>query len=348
MISCLADFISNGSALNRDSRMVLRFTGDATHDKSKQRLKKMVLGVGGSHFVKGQWRNTIIPIMYVVCAQESTKCLELGLAALDAVLESRFGFKLNDVVAEWYWDGRPEAMTVLAKHFEGKPGHLCLQHAKKQIGARFGKGFSHEVKKGIDLMALMPNPLFHAAAEPFLVNLKDGGHQKGVEYLTTAATGHAFIAVGEFWTAKWQSNYMHVSPGFSTYLNNAVEASHRSDAIATGLSKTALTESLFTNARNQTKFGATNECLRMSGTCPLACTDTNMTSSVARGACPRKLACTPSNTADSRPTRSRILCRRMSPLLWKQDVGLRSYRLGSCRSGVHMPLTVKLCCCMST
>ena len=156
MISCLADFISKGSALNRDSRMVLRITGDATHDKSKQRLKKMVLGVGGTHFVKGQWRNTIIPIMYVVCAQESTKCLELGLAALDAVLESRFGFKLNDVVAEWYWDGRPEAMTVLAKHFEGKPGHLCLQHAKKQIGARFGKGFSHEVKKGIDLMALMP------------------------------------------------------------------------------------------------------------------------------------------------------------------------------------------------
>ena len=55
---------------------------------------------------------------------------------------------------------------------------------------------------------------------------------------------------------------MHVSAGYSTYLNNAVDASH-SDAIATGPTQTALTESLFTTLRNQTKFGADNQRLRM-------------------------------------------------------------------------------------
>ena len=149
MISCLADFISKGSALNRDSRMVLRFTGDATHDKSKQRLKKMVFGVGGTHFVKGQWRNTIIPVMYVVCAQESTKCLELGLAALDAVLESRFGFKLNDVVAEWYWDSRPEAMTVLAKHLKASLDICACSMPKSRLVLGLAKGSATKSRRAL-------------------------------------------------------------------------------------------------------------------------------------------------------------------------------------------------------
>ena len=64
MINNFKEFVKKGDSLFPSAKS-LRFIGDATHNETCQGLKKMVLGVAGTHCVDGKWRNTILPVMYV-------------------------------------------------------------------------------------------------------------------------------------------------------------------------------------------------------------------------------------------------------------------------------------------
>ena len=170
LINNFKEFVKKGDSLFPSAKH-LRFIGDATHNQTSQGLKKMVLGVAGTHCVNGKWQNTVLPIMYVACSQESKAVLDIAMAALVALVKTHLVFNLVDKVAEWFWDGAPEAMAILPEYFPGVPGHMCLQHAKTQQGRRFTVGFKHWAVRNLEMMAFMPGPLFHLSIEALLVGL---------------------------------------------------------------------------------------------------------------------------------------------------------------------------------
>ena len=87
MVSSVVNFINAGVSLhNTQSVNVIRLVGDATHDESHQRLKKLRLSFAGHHFAHGQWSNTQIPVMECACNDESVDAIKLTLHALAHVL----------------------------------------------------------------------------------------------------------------------------------------------------------------------------------------------------------------------------------------------------------------------
>ena len=127
MLSNAAKFITKGMAAAGGQPRILHFVGDATHDCSKQKLKRFVLGFAATHFHRGQWCTTLLPVMYCACDQESKVVLLRTIMALEKMLRELFGLNLKDHVLDWFWDGAPEATAVFGEYF-GFPGHLYLQH----------------------------------------------------------------------------------------------------------------------------------------------------------------------------------------------------------------------------
>ena len=114
--------------------------------------------------------------------------LDIAMVALVALVKTTLGFDLVDQVAEWFWDGAPEAMAILPEYFPGVPGHMCLQHAKTQQGRRFTVGFKHWAVRNLEMMAFMPGPLFHLSIEALLLRLDLAGQTKGAEYKGASKT----------------------------------------------------------------------------------------------------------------------------------------------------------------
>ena len=88
MLNAGAKFINAGISLqNGQGLKVVRLAGDATHDESHQKLKKFVLGLPGTHFKDGEWRNTLIPLMYCICHEECTEAVDMAAKALIHALQ---------------------------------------------------------------------------------------------------------------------------------------------------------------------------------------------------------------------------------------------------------------------
>ena len=253
LIDNFKDFVKKGDSLF-PGRNFLKFIGDATHDKTSQGLKKLVLGVACTHFSKGKLQNTVLPIMYAAISQESKSILKTATDALITCIQQRLGFNLADKVEEWYWDGAPEAMAVLSEQFPGIIGHMCLQYAKPQWVKRFSGGFKHYAIWALELTAFMPNPTFHLSIEAMLARLDAAGQTKGVKYLRTANSPCALEHSSEgVWSARWQSSFQHVQPGFSTFLNNSVESGWAVAQLVNGKTKHEVTSSMFNNVRRACK-----------------------------------------------------------------------------------------------
>ena len=86
MIDSLARFIKTGVAnSNSGSLQVRRLVGDATHDETHQRLKKLRIGYAGCHFPKSEWQTTMVPSIEVLCHDETQDAVDLALRAISHV-----------------------------------------------------------------------------------------------------------------------------------------------------------------------------------------------------------------------------------------------------------------------
>ena len=148
----------------------MTFIGDATHDESSQGLKKLVLGVAGTHFHNGKWQNTIIPIMFVVISQESKDILKLAMDALVACLRTRLDIELGDF--------------VLGDHFPDLSGWAV---------------------RTLELLAFVPDPLFHVAMGELLRCLELAGQTKAVDYLRNSKSPCASCKESCVWRSRCQS-----------------------------------------------------------------------------------------------------------------------------------------------
>ena len=94
-------------------------------------------------------------------------------------------------------------------------------------------------------------PAFHISAEVLLAKAKAAGKQAGYNYLVTVGEGGAFVPDGPHWTGPWASSYAHVDTGFSTFLNNCVEASWFVDDVVNGDSRKDTIDKIFEKVKEK-------------------------------------------------------------------------------------------------
>ena len=174
-VSSVAKFANQGiSVQNSQSTCVFRLVGDATHDQIGQKLKVLRIGVVGCHHASG-WCATIIPGVDCVCHDETSEAVDLALQSLAHVLTQHYGLNLADLVLEWFWDGKVEAMQVLSKHFPNALGHLYLEHAKRNAEKRYMGGYKKVMRNFIEMSALLTPYVFNMSFNLFLESLPASG-----------------------------------------------------------------------------------------------------------------------------------------------------------------------------
>jgi hypothetical protein len=182
--------------------------GDATHDETRQRLKKLTIGFAGCHFTKSEWSNTECPSIHAMLSQESFKGIMRTLEALAEALLNLHGSTLQDHVRHIVWDGNPEAIAAFKAFFGSDvPITMCLQHAKKLAKKRFTGGHKQLVPKLLEMLAFLPRCSFHVGMEALLKQLRATGTQQvGLKYLmTTGGKGGSLTFVDGLWNAHWRS-----------------------------------------------------------------------------------------------------------------------------------------------
>ena len=65
-----------------DRRRCLHLIGNAAHDESSQGLKKLLFGLAGFHFVDGQFRNTLLPLVFAAISRDKYDTVKHSLLAL--------------------------------------------------------------------------------------------------------------------------------------------------------------------------------------------------------------------------------------------------------------------------
>ena len=150
------------------------------------------------------------------------------MVALVVFVKPHLGFNLVDKVAEWFWDGTPEAFqgTYAFTHGHNKAAGLPLD--------------SHV--HSLELMAIMPGLLFHLSTEALLARLDSKSSRSSGSPCT-------LYLIDGVWHARWHGSFQHVMPGFSTFLNNSVESSWRVAGLVNGDSKRDVTNNMFTNGQ---------------------------------------------------------------------------------------------------
>ena len=97
-----------------------------------------------------------------------------------------------------------------------------------------GGGFKHVVSTMLDSSAFLPGPAFHCYWERALSKLRAAGQAGLVEYLVERGGVGSLTLDEGAWTAKWQSSYDHVEPGYSTYAPNVIESYWRREDVLHG------------------------------------------------------------------------------------------------------------------
>ena len=235
------------------------FVGDATHDQTKQRLKKLMMGFGGSHLKDGVWSNTVLPAIFNVIHQETKKALRITLECLERALRERYGIELKKVVESVVWDGGakkgkrsdPHVQECLST-FEDFFGpevevFLCLEHAKRNTSRRFTGSYKKLVPMIQETLAFAPKPVRHIGVESLFRVLREVDNQeKGLSYLMTNGEGGAFVKGQDgVWDCPYHSDFRTVRPARSTFILQAVESFWHQEDFLWGNDRHAMTVSMF-------------------------------------------------------------------------------------------------------
>ena len=234
--------------------------GDATHDETSQKLKELRLSLAGMHFSGGEWCTTQIPLVEVACNDESEDAVDLAVQAAKHILLTRHQIVLEDILVECFWDGKPEAIKILKKHFPGIPVRMCIEHAKRNVAKRYHGGFKHLVKNTIEMISFTPPMVFHLSAELLLENLVAAAQD--TVYLTSAMQGGAFVAVGGVYTAPYQTSFRESEPGYSTYVPQVLESGWMAADLLHGSTKKATVDKMFSNPQDEMKLASADGNLR--------------------------------------------------------------------------------------
>ena len=89
-----------------------------------------------------------------VCRDETGEAVDLALQSL-AHAQTTSWPHIADLVLEWFWDGKVQAMQVLSKHCPNAIGHLCLEHAKCNTEKRYTGGYKKVTRNFIEISAFL-------------------------------------------------------------------------------------------------------------------------------------------------------------------------------------------------
>ena len=114
----------------------LKLVGDATHNKSREKLKVLNLSFVGTHYHNQAWSKTVLPVLVCICHEECIWSLEEATNSLIEAVSQHLGLSLEEFVSDWFWDGAAKAQNVFSRLFPEARGHTCLEHAKRNASRR--------------------------------------------------------------------------------------------------------------------------------------------------------------------------------------------------------------------
>ena len=203
LCTSLQGYILEGLSYYKRDRF-LKVVGDYTHGETKQQLKKLKIGVAGTHFIRGNWRNTILPFVYAAANQEGTDPIRRTMDAIEELLLEVYAVDLKKHIEAIYWDGEIGAINEFQARYIGIPVHYCLQHAKTNIKERCSGNWRKLVPNMIEMIAFQPPNVAHHSIELLLEKLLENKQKEVVRYLCFANSAAALVmSSGRMYAVKW-------------------------------------------------------------------------------------------------------------------------------------------------
>ena len=188
----------------------------------------ITVGVIGYHFVSGEWRQTVIPLVLQVARGESTAaCKTLLLAFLFLAQQLCQITDIMDRLHGIYTDRAPGFAAAAAEVMPDVPHHTCLQHAKKNLKEN-APGLDGKtvftIQKYIEYTAFIPNTAVFTSVWSFILEklrAAGGAPAQLAEYIVRSLLSRTD---DDLFTASWRSDYNTVKCGFSTFTSNCIES----------------------------------------------------------------------------------------------------------------------------
>ena len=135
---------------------------------------------------------------------------------------------------------------------------VCNMPKKTTVSA-FPGGFKHWAVRTLELLAFLPDPLFHVAVQELLRRLELAGQTKAVDYLKNSKSPCAVYTEkrGVALSLATQFCSWHIRI-FSTFLNNTVESSWAVADVVNGKTQHNVTHSIFNNVQRSCNTWAIN------------------------------------------------------------------------------------------
>ena len=170
--------------------------------------------------------------------QESDSSLSLTYACMRHYIFEKWGMDIDVAIAKLNYDGLVDPSNFFKKKFPDQSvvqGHICLQHSRSRSADKFVGGWRKLIKNYLDTFAWFPNPLLSVSADVLISKLESNAMQaKGLRSLLDGNGIGGFHAEDGQWRAVFSSSFTHVPSGYTTYVNQGVEAHWKSKNLEEG------------------------------------------------------------------------------------------------------------------
>jgi hypothetical protein len=205
-----------------------KFVIDFTHDQCREGFKVGNISALGSHFddSHGQWAETILPIMYLLCNEETKVSNAVLLDAAHGVLKALYDYDIFVSASYIYSDGGC-GIPVYKDRFRNAKLRRCLEHIKRNVLKKVKGGVGSQICQWVQITAFVLSPFtFDLIWHVLLDKLASGTEQTKMarQYLLDA---HILVSDGGLFTADWRSSISDIERGFSTFSSNALESHWR-------------------------------------------------------------------------------------------------------------------------
>ena len=122
-----SDFLLRaGLTFAKNSNTTIRLCADATHDFGLQGWKLISVGLLGTHFHRGAWHVTFMPLAFAIATSENEAACTAVIQAMLQRMRQRHDFDLAEKVGAIYLDGGPALLAAFRHAFPDVRIIRCL------------------------------------------------------------------------------------------------------------------------------------------------------------------------------------------------------------------------------
>jgi hypothetical protein len=220
----LQSFVGFAAKSEADPKFVIDFT----HDQCKEGFKVGCISALGTHFDSnhGEWATTTLPLMYLLCNEETKLSNTILVDSAQAVLKELYDYDIFVAAAYIYSDGGC-GIPVYRDRFKNAKLRRCLEHIKRNILKKVKGGIGSQICQWVQVTAFIMSPFtFDLIWHVLFHKLASGTEATKLARQYLLDTGIISVENGLF-TSDWRSSISDIEPGFSTFSSNALESHWR-------------------------------------------------------------------------------------------------------------------------